>query len=94
MTRTVWVKTRTFAEIRAAHPDGPAWARHGVKDWRASDQHFGAPIRVQLPPVAPDDHWKCGTERVWRVPDEEVERFTGKAPFMPIFLCEHQVDCD
>jgi len=57
----------------------------------------GTAIVVELPPVEPDAHWHCGVERVWRVPDAEVERIAG-VPVPPgwagVFVCEHQVEID
>ena len=57
----------------------------------------GEMLVIELPPCTPDTHWHCGVERVWRVPDAEVERIAGVSVppgWAGVFVCEHQVEID
>lgn len=36
----------------------------------------------------------CGAEWEWAVPNEEIERLTGKAPIRQITVCSNQVEAD
>ena len=54
----------------------------------------GKEVEICLPPEAPDPGWTCGTEYVWRIPDDEIERLTGSTPPGRIFACEHQLELD
>lgn len=49
-------------------------------------------IRIYRVPKEPRG-WYCGTERVWRVFEGDVEALTGEHRD-DVYVCEHMVDCD
>jgi len=87
---------RAQPDYAAAHPRGP-WNHRGALSRDEMQERLpGEPVAIFLTPKIPDAHWRCGIERVWQVPDEEVVRLTGVAPRPGhhVYVCEHQVEID
>lgn len=95
MTATTVVRFRDVTQqpdYEATHPRSEKQLPHVPHGFMRSVA--GQTVSIYVKPVEPRAH-TCGVERVWMVPDAEVERLTGRPPvFGVVVVCEHQVEID
>lgn len=96
MSATTIVRFRDItpqSDYQELHPNRDHALPHGREGFLR--EHAGQALVICLPPVEPAWHWRCGVERVWMVPDDEVTRLTGAPPpYGHVYVCEHQVEID
>jgi hypothetical protein len=87
---------REQPEYYAMHPETERLHRCAIPRTELQARLAGQPVVLLLPPTDPIPPRRCGVERVWQLPDEEVVRLTGTPPRdgLHVYVCEHQVEID
>ena len=49
-------------------------------------------MEIKVEPAYPlKSHWKCGTDKIYKIVDPEYYRRVGSTDLQPLFCCKHAV---